>query len=137
MLNKIERLTVFQVLRLYSIVGLLPTQADLFSARLYAPSIKKKCLSALGYGLFVLHALYKNGGLVYAYLCVPNVQLHQLVIHAIMAMASATIVFWYYSVYVQNPALFFGFVNITLLGTTGGLLADITLVQRSPRLTQI
>ena len=107
-------------IRICSIVGLLPTEVDLASRRLNVPSKKNKRISDLFYGLFILHTFYKCGSLAYVYFFVPNVQLHQLVIHAILAMGSAMTVCWYYSSYVWDQALFFAYVTNTLLGYTGG-----------------
>ena len=128
MLNKAERFHIFKILRIYSIIALLPTQVDLVSGRLNAPSRAKKWISTVFYSLFGLHTLYKNGSLAYAYFFVPDVPLYQLVLHSILAMASTMTNFWYYSSYVGNPTQFFTYVNTTLHGNIGGSLVVLSIM---------
>lgn len=68
----------------------------------------------------MLHMLYKAGSLAHAYFFVPDVQMHQLLIHAIMAGAPTMYSFWYYVAYVRDPAVFAGYLRMTLLKNIGG-----------------
>ena len=122
MLNRAERLRLFNIFRIWSIVALLPTQVDLVSRRLIVPSRRKQLISLLSYGFFVLHALYKSFRLAYAYFFVPDIPLHQLVIHSVLVISSALAAFWLQSAYVTNPASLFSYMNMTLHGNIGGYL---------------
>ena len=120
MLTKSELFKVLKFLRLCSILGPLPIQVNVRTWNLKAPSTIKKCVCAVSYGLVVLHILYKNGSLAYAYLFLPHVQLHQFIIHATVAMGTAMCGFWYYMVYIKDPGLFVVCAKTTMTGQIGG-----------------
>ena len=119
MLNKGERFKVLKFFRVCSIVGQLPVEVDLTNWQIRAPPIKKRCVSAILYSFLLLHTLYKAGTLVHAYFCVPDAQLHQLLIHAVVAAATTLYSYWYYVAYIQDPALFAAYFKMTLLGNIG------------------
>lgn len=120
MLNLQEREKVLESIIIACNLAPLPLQVNLGSRELEPASKRKKCICTVSYNLFVLHALYKACGLAYSILFESNVQLHQLVIHAIVALASILFALWYYMVYVSCPALFATFIKMTLVGNIGG-----------------
>ena len=127
MLNKSERFKVLKFLRIQSIVGPLPIHVDLESWTVHAPSLIKKYFCSVSYVLVLLHILYKNGSF-YAYFFVPHVQLHQLMIHAVLALSTVLCSVFFYVAYIKDPRLFAAFASLTLRGKTGGtsILVDQT-----------
>ena len=120
MLNRAERYRTLEFYRISSFFCLHPIEVDLTNWKLTAPCKTKRWVSCLSLVILVFHTLYKNGSLVNAYFFDPNVQLHQLVIHAVLAMDSIMIVFYYVVVYISDPHLFAVYVHLTLLGNVGG-----------------
>lgn len=134
MLTIPERHKVLQILKICSVVVPLTIRVDLAKWELHVSSTKKRWISLVSYSLFVLHSLYKHGSLVHAFMFVRDVQLHQIMIHSMVAIASGIfIAFWYFVAYTQDPALFAAFVKITLQGNIAGikLLANSNCPWRS------
>ena len=120
MLNKSERYKVLKTWKHFSVLGPLPVEVDLTNWRLKVPKIRKLWISVVSYILFGLHSLLVTSSLVYNFLFVPDLQLHQVMIHAVIAFASVMSTFWYYLVYAQDPGLFAKYAELTLVGNVGG-----------------
>ena len=82
------------------------------------------------YVSFVAHSFYKIVNFVYTLLFFHGIPLHQMVIHGVLASASAGFGFWYYILYVkyanENAAL----IRMTLTGTITGGITSNGLVQQ-------
>lgn len=128
MLNKRERYGFVKVFRICCVVLLFPVEVDLKSWQLKKSSALRRCICLVAYSFFLLHTLYKIGSLVHTFFFEPTVQLHQLLIHVVVAIASVMCAFWYYEVFIRDPALFAEYFKMTLLGNTGGkiLLKDVS-----------
>ena len=120
MLNRAERYRTLKSYRILSIVGFQLVEVDLTNSKLTASTKRKRWICFLFLGILVFQMLYKNGSLAYAYLFDPNVQLHQLVVHAVLAMAAVMTIYFYAVVYISDYDLFALYVNVTLLGNVGG-----------------
>ena len=130
MLNKRERHHVFTCLHYFYIVGLFPVEANLDSMEVH-PGLKsgwKKLASHASCVILFAHALYKIGSLVHAFAFLQGTPLYQMLIHIILAGASATLLFWYYVLYIKSPGINAAFVTSTLTaaaaGGTGGIQAE-------------
>ena len=124
MLNKAERFRVLKLYRICCNIGLLPFEVDLTSWELKKTSKIKRFICFISFSSFFLHGLYKIGSLAHSYFLNPNVQPHQLVLHALVAMVCALAIFWYNKVYITDTALYAKCFNITLRGNVGGKRLD-------------
>ena len=57
------------------------------------------------YPLFAAHAAYKCVSFLYVFLFLPGVELHQLMIHGIIAGPPIMHVTWYYLIFKKHAAL--------------------------------
>ena len=66
------------------------------------------------------NTVYKNLSLLYSVVSGQDTALYQMVIHMIMAAASATVSLWYYVLYIQYPGTYAAFAGMTLKATVTG-----------------
>ena len=116
MLNTAERQHILRILRCYCTFGFLPLEvdADAWEIRPGVKSAWKILACHVSFGMFVANMVYKNIGLLHAFMFLRNVPLYHLVIHMVLASASAVISFWYYILYIRCPGISATFMRLTL-----------------------
>ena len=82
-------------------------------------ALRTKSVSTLFCAIFVVHALYKTASFGVVSLPGSGTPLHQKIIHAVLATAYGTFVYWYYVLYIQDGDVFTEFLQMTLTGKIG------------------
>ena len=125
MLNSKEKQHVLAWFRFFSKAGVLPLQINVDGWEVH-PEQKltwKKLACQVYLYIFLAHTLYKNLTLAHVFMFGQGVPLYQMVVHMVLAAASAMLSFWYYVLYIQYPETFAAFTRTTLTATaTGGKL---------------
>ena len=76
-------------------------------------------ISKVFYALFAANALYKNLSLVYLLLFTTGTPLHQIMIHAVLAVCCGIFVYWYFILYIQHPFVHARILHMTMTGNIG------------------
>ena len=118
MLTAKERHQILILLGHFSRVNLFPIQVDAQSWEIGAgcKSKLKSWACGVAYALFIAHSLYKTVGLLYVFLFLRGIPLHQNIIHGVMAGGSVTFMLWQYFLYWKNAGVTALFVKISLSG---------------------
>ena len=96
--------------------GRVKVQTWEFNPRCASKLKSRACKTS--YFLFIAHALYKIGRLLSEYLFLNNIiPLHQVIIHLIVAAATALMVYWYYFLFVKYPDVCLGLMKMTFSGS--------------------
>ena len=141
MLTKKERHGVLKDFKRACDTCLFPTEVHPESWEV-RPRRDKECkmwICKLSYALFIAHALYKMFRLAHTILFLRDVPLHQVIIHAVLAVAGIMYIFWYYWLHYKYANVNSAYVRITLTGNaTGGNanIYEISVMRSHPFLSQ-
>ena len=127
MLNLKERRQVLAFLRYSYCFNLCPTRVDTQTWKLRRGIGTKKTawICYISYGSFLAHVSYKLLALAYSLFVLPSVPLHQILIHAVIAVVGVMNSFFYYAIHFNHADVNASFVRMTLTGDlTGGEYKD-------------
>ena len=121
MLNKAERFKILKFIGNCCNIGYLPAVVNLSSWHLqHSTTGRRKWPSLTFFGISVLHCLYKIAMLIGVYFTQKQTPLHELIIHAMVALGPPFVFFWYYLLFIKYPGAFSCFFHLTLTGNIGG-----------------
>ena len=123
MLGFKERFSVILFLRCSSIVNFYPIDVDSSSLKIRPGRTEgwKDWACHLSYTLVIFHAIYTTVRFIHVFLFIPEVPLHQLLIHGELTAAYIVMIYWYYVLFIENADEYTALVGITLTwSTTGG-----------------
>ena len=122
MLTLQERHRILKLIRYFYTVFLLPVKVDVQKWEIHqATSTKWKGWAfKVSSGLFMSHAVYKIVRLFWVLFFLRNpAPLHQVIVHADLVICCVTMAIWYYFLFMKNPDVFVGILQITLTGNFG------------------
>ena len=122
MLTLKERHEVLKWYRHFSTINVFPMQVEVNGWKVWPGTTTKlrSWVSKAWYVLYVAHSLCKVLSLLCTLLFVRGIPLHQMIIHGVMAGATAVYGFWYYILYVKYPDVNAALIRMTLAGTIAG-----------------
>ena len=122
MLTLQERHEAVMFIRQFCTKKLLPADVDVDGWELrqrFKTPLRTKWNTKLFYAAFSVQGLYKIASLVLVMLSSNTTPLHQIIIHAVLAMAYGIFVYSYYVLYIQHGEVFTAFFQMTLTGKIG------------------
>ena len=116
MLSLQERYGVLKFFRFFCIWSLFPVQVDPKTRKISTATYSKRKagICKASFVLYVLHSLYTILMLIYAIFDSERIPLHQIIIHGVLATASANYGYCYYVQYIRHADVTVGFRNLTL-----------------------
>ena len=122
MLIAVERHQILLFLRCFCKARFLPADVDVQRWELrqfFHTGDRRGWICKAFYALFALRALYKNLSLIHVLLSPAPTPLHQIMVHAVLAAAYWTFVYWYYVLYIQQPDVYAALLHMTLTAKIG------------------
>ena len=122
MLTLKERTQVLRVFRYFCSVNFVPVQVDIKSLELHAATATtwKALVYLISYGLIITNTVYKAMSLLYVLFFLRGTPVHQIMVHAVVAMVSVMVTGWCYALYIKHFHVNVNFLNMTLTGNVSG-----------------
>ena len=122
MLSLKERAQVLRICHYLYSFNFVPVQVDIKTWELHAgtEATWKSLVCLISYGLIIVNSFYKAASLLYVLFFSHETPLHQIMVHAVLAMVSVLVSGWYYDLYIRNVHTHATFLTMTLTGSISG-----------------